>query len=144
MKPKTAPENSLASVGHPAPAMQRDTPQRRAIRQTLSDAARPLSPVEILESARATAPKLSLATVYRTVNGLVAEGWLSIVELPGEYQRYERAGKGHHHHFHCRSCDGVFDLQGCPDNIGRMLPSGFTMESHEVILYGVCKGCKRG
>ena len=33
------------------------------------------------------------------------------VEIPGQMPRYERADKGHHHHFVCRVCGGVFELE---------------------------------
>ena len=72
--------------------MQRDTRQRRAIRAVFQDSARPLSPEEVLQAAQAEAPTLGLATVYRNLKGLVEEGWLVPVALPGAAPRYEPAG----------------------------------------------------
>ena len=124
-----------------APAMQRQTRQRDAIRAALAAAARPLSPQELLNAARRALPALGIATVYRTVKALLAEGALHTVELPGAPARYELAGKRHHHHFHCRACDGVFEVEACPAGIRRLLPGGFRLERHEIILYGLCAGC---
>ena len=121
--------------------MQRQTRQRDAIRGALAAAARPLSPQEVLSAARRALPGLGIATVYRTVKALLAEGALHTVELPGAPARYELAGKRHHHHFHCRSCDGVFEVEACPACIRRLLPGGFRLEGHEIILYGLCAGC---
>ncbi len=121
--------------------MQRQTRQRDAIRGALAAAARPLSPQEVLSAARRALPGLGIATVYRTVKALVAEGALHTVELPGAPPRYELAGKRHHHHFHCRACDGVFEVDACPAGIPRLLPGGFRLERHEIILYGLCAGC---
>lgn len=122
--------------------MHRQTRQRDAIRSALAEAGRPLGPQEILAAARAAHPRLGIATVYRTLKALLAEGWLRVVELPGAAARYEVAGKGHHHHFHCRACDGVFEVEACPDGIRALLPGGFRLEAHEIILYGRCAGCE--
>lgn len=121
--------------------MERDTQQRRAIRAVLRDAGRPLSPQEILDLARGSSPGLGTATVYRTLKGLLEEGWLAAVEVPGEPPRYELAGKGHHHHFHCRRCGRLYELEGCPEDLARLTPSGFSLEAHEIVLYGRCLGC---
>lgn len=121
--------------------MQRQTRQREAIRAVLADAGRPLGPQEILAAVRRELPALGIATVYRTVKGLLDEGWLRPVELPGAPARYEIAGKGHHHHFHCRACDGVFEVDACPAGIRSLLPERFRLERHEIILYGVCASC---
>lgn len=120
----------------------RSTRQRAAIQQALRDADRPLSPQEVLTGARTRVPQLGIATVYRNLKRLVDDGWLATVELPGAAARYEVAGKAHHHHFHCRSCDGVFEVDACPGSLRDLTPPGFTLESHEVVLYGLCVGCE--
>jgi len=121
--------------------MSRDTRQRRAIRSAIERLDRPLSPQEVLESAQADAPGLGLATVYRTLNSGVDEGWLAAVPLPNEPTRYEPAGKGHHHHFHCQACGRVFEIEGCPGRLRGLVPEGFEMTGHEVTLYGRCAQC---
>ena len=123
--------------------MHRNTRQRDAIRDALAAAGRPLSPLEILGAARESQPGLGLATVYRTIKALVESGAVHAVELPGAAARYELAGKHHHHHFHCRRCDGVFEIEACPAGIPRLLPRGFRLERHEIVLYGLCAGCGR-
>ncbi len=123
--------------------MHRDTAQRRAIRQVFREAARPLSPGEILEGARRFVPNLGIATVYRSVRGLTEEGWLVPVEVPGEPHRYELSGQDHHHHFTCRQCGRMFDFDGCPKDLARLVPAGFVMEDHEVFLYGRCADCRK-
>lgn len=52
-----------------------------------------MTPREVLDEARGNVPNMGIATVYRTVKALVEEGWLSPVEMLGQPQRYERAGK---------------------------------------------------
>jgi Fur family transcriptional regulator, ferric uptake regulator len=121
--------------------MDRNTRQRQAIRQIFEETDRPLGPQEVLQAAQAYIPGLGIATVYRTLKALLTEGWLVAVELPGEAQRYEIAGKDHHHHFRCRACDRVFEIEGCFTNLQRLAPRGFQLEKHEVVLYGMCDAC---
>jgi len=121
--------------------VQRDTAQRRAIRKAFSTLNRPLSPQEILEAAQAQVPNMGLATVYRTVKHLTESRDLIVVDVPGEPQRYELAGKEHHHHFSCRQCGRMFEMDGCPGDLERLVPRGFIMEDHEVFIYGRCREC---
>lgn len=121
--------------------MQRDTQQRRAMRETLERADRPLSPRELLEATKRKVPGIGLATIYRNLKALEDQGWLEVVRMPGQPSRYELAGKGHHHHFLCRSCDGAFEVVGCPGDLAPLTPAGFRLESHELLLYGLCQDC---
>ena len=123
--------------------MERNTRQRDAIHTVIKTAGRPLSPHEVLEGARAIVAALGLATVYRNLKLLVAEGVLQAIDLPGESPRYEMAESAHHHHFQCRTCNRVFDVPGCPGDLHRLAPRGFSVEHHEVTLYGRCRDCGR-
>jgi len=121
--------------------MERNTRQRGAIRDAIAQADRPLLPQEVLEAARHDVPGLGIATVYRNLKVLLEEGKLQAVTLPGENQRFELVGHQHHHHFQCRRCQRVFDVHACPGDLSRLAPQGFTVEDHELTLYGRCKGC---
>ncbi|MDX6770534.1 MAG: transcriptional repressor [Elusimicrobiota bacterium] len=125
-----------------APAA-RDTAQRRSIRAALEEAGRPLGALEVLGAAKAGAPGLGIATVYRNLKALVAAGEVTAVELPGEAPRYEFAGKEHHHHFLCAACDKVYELGGCLGGLKELLPRGFKLGSHELLLHGTCASCSR-
>lgn len=121
--------------------MARNTRQRHVIRQVFEEADGPLRPQDVLRASQVYAPRLGIATVYRTLKAFVEAGWLGVVELPGETARYEKAGKGHHHHFRCRTCHRIFDIAGCPPNMQQLLPRGFRLEGHDVVLYGRCTAC---
>ena len=123
--------------------MERDTRQRRAIRKVIEHGDRPMSTQEVLDAAQDAVPSLGMATVYRTIKSLVAEGLVKPVDLPGEAPRYEPAGKHHHHHFHCRACNKVFEIEGCPKDIQHLTPRGFQLEAHELTLYGACSACAK-
>lgn len=121
--------------------MERATRQRDAIRQALEAAGRPLLPAEILAAAQAEVPALGMATVYRNLKQLLEAGEIQTVDLPGEAPRYESAGHQHHHHFSCSSCHRVFDVHACPGDMQKLAPAGFTVEGHELTLYGRCGEC---
>ena len=120
---------------------RRSTSQRRAIREAIEYADRPLDANEVLTAASAEVDNQGIATVYRTLKLGVEEGWLQPVELPNAPTRFEMAGKKHHHHFECRLCQRVFEVHGCPGNIKPLVPAGFSLEDHELILYGLCAEC---
>ncbi|KNZ34571.1 MAG: Fur family transcriptional regulator [Methylibium sp. NZG] len=121
--------------------MERNTRQRQAIYDAVAEAARPLLPQEVHGAAQALVPGLGIATVYRTLKALVEEGGLRTVTLPAENARYELAGHQHHHHFQCMQCQRVFDVHACPGDLSRLAPAGFTVEDHDLTLYGRCNDC---
>ena len=121
--------------------MERSTKQRSAIREAIESANRPLSPAEILRAASKHVSGMGMATVYRTIKAMTGDHQIVSIEMPGEPARYEIAGKEHHHHFSCRACGKVFEVEGCPGDLSALAPPGFEAESHEVILYGRCVTC---
>ena len=122
-------------------AKPRNTKQKEAIRDAFLVDDRPLSHDEVLELAKKKVKGISIATVYRNIHGLIEEKWLMPVEVPGGATRYERAGKGHHHHFKCDTCGRLFELQGCGVRLKPKLPRGFRATGHELFLYGMCASC---
>jgi Fur family ferric uptake transcriptional regulator len=120
---------------------RRTTRQKEAIKAVLKQHDRPLLPDEIHQLALQTVPTVGIATVYRSLKNLMENGQVCCVEIPGQPPRYEDTEKGHHHHFHCRACDGVFDLQKCVEGLKKLAPPGFKVTDHEIILYGLCKQC---
>ncbi|MDH3215456.1 MAG: transcriptional repressor [Candidatus Krumholzibacteria bacterium] len=121
--------------------MPRKTQQRNAVQRVLADANRPLSAQEVFEAAQDFATGLGIATVYRNLKMMVREKRLVLVSLAGEPNRYELAGKAHHHHFHCRDCNRVFEVPECTSDLRRMTPDGFLLDSHDLVLYGKCREC---
>ncbi|RZU35487.1 Fur family transcriptional regulator [Edaphobacter modestus] len=113
----------------------RKTRQKEAIRAAFLEADRPLSPDEALALAQRRADALSLGTVYRNISSLVDDKWLTTVQVPGCPARYEVAGKAHHHHFQCRRCGAVHELEGCDVPRKPHLPRGFKYLDHDFFVY---------
>jgi len=121
--------------------MERNTRQRDAILSVISEAGRPLSTQEVLLAGQAVVPSLSIATVYRTLKDLAAEGWILPVKLPGEADRYEMTRMGDHYHFKCSSCSKVFDIHEKLKKTTLLAPRNFVIEKYDLILYGRCNEC---
>ena len=121
--------------------MKRTTQQREAICTVLINTVGPLSPLEIQKLARVAVPNIGIATVYRALKALVADGLIIQIDIPGKTPRWELARKSHHHHFLCRSCDKLFEIHGCPADLKHLLPEGYVLEKHYILLEGQCDDC---
>lgn len=121
--------------------MERTTRQRRALSRILAEAGRPLNAIELLDLARLEVPGIGQATVYRTLKDLIKHDEAILVEIPGAVPAYEHSHRGHHHHFHCTVCTKIFEVDGCVPGIEGIVPSGFQLTGHEIILSGRCVNC---
>ena len=146
-----APAGSASSRGAASPgageggaAGERRTRQREAIRAALAEHVAPMGPKELLEAAQKRVGGLGLATVYRAIKAMADDGEIVRVDVPGGAPRYELAGKAHHHHFHCRTCERVYEVEGCPGDLAAMLPRGFALFGHDLMLFGLCAACAKG
>jgi len=110
----------------------------------LSHSGGPMSANELWEHLRSTKSQgsIGIATVYRSLRKGVEDGDLVPVELESGSVRYESARLKHHHHFLCSECSRAFDVEGCVNNLEKLLPSGFEMTRHEILLYGRCADCR--
>jgi Fur family ferric uptake transcriptional regulator len=121
--------------------MERNTQQRQAIIAVFEKARRPLTVQEVLELAQKRCPGLGIATVYRNLKALVTEERLEAVDLPGGMVLYELPRSLHHHHFSCVKCLKVYDIDVCGLNFQKLIPKGFQLREHELLLSGFCSGC---
>ena len=97
---------------------------------------------QIYEKVRRQIPNISLGTVYRNLQKLVAEGKLQVLTL-GRTQHFDPL-VDQHQHFICQNCQRVYDI--FLDSDEKILPSslprkGFTVTSHQLAIYGNCKFC---
>jgi Fur family transcriptional regulator, peroxide stress response regulator len=89
-------------------------------------------------------PKVSLGTVYRNLQKLVADKKLQVLML-GRSQRFDPL-IGRHQHFICEKCGRIFDV--LVDTEKEIKPAklphaGFKVTSHQVAFYGTCNSCRR-
>lgn len=122
--------------------MERKTKQRRIIQEVFKKEARPLNPSEVHTLARQQLPTIGIATVYRTIRDLEREGKITSVDIPNKGLYYEASRTEHHHHFHCRVCQRIYEIECTLPTEAQVLRNGFYVEDHEVVYHGVCAACR--
>jgi Fur family transcriptional regulator, ferric uptake regulator len=102
---------------------------------------------ELVARVRKDDPRVSLATVYRTMKLLAECGLASARQFGDGQTRYEAAaGREHHDHLICRICGDIVEfsndrIEALQDAIAKH--HGFEVESHKLELYGRCAQCRR-
>jgi Fur family ferric uptake transcriptional regulator len=104
-----------------------------------------LTAQEIFDELRSSGRRVGIASVYRILDLLTAEGLVQRIELGSGTARYEPiAPGGHHHHLVCDSCGKVeaFEDNALERALTRVEEqSGFTVAGHDVVLHGACGHC---
>ncbi|WP_085863461.1 Fur family transcriptional regulator [Pseudooctadecabacter jejudonensis] len=121
----------------------RMTDQRRTIAGVLEDAQDHPDVEELYARASAKDPRISLATVYRTVKLFEESGILEKHDFGDGRARYETAGGEHHDHLIDLQTGDVIefidpDIEALQEKIAEKL--GYTLKGHRLELYGVKKG----
>ena len=99
---------------------------------------------QIYDRVRKQLPSISLGTVYRNLQKLVADEELQVL-MRGRSQHFDPLVEKHQH-FICESCDRVYDvvLQNQKDIEPVKLPhEGFRVTSHQLAFYGICRHCSK-
>jgi Fe2+ or Zn2+ uptake regulation protein len=123
----------------------RITAQREAILAIIRQHEGHLSADEICDLARRKVPRLSLSTVYRTLDLLKGMDLISELQLAGDHSRYE-AQSPEHQHLVCLSCGRVVEFQcGHCRAVHQRLASehGFSITGGRVEIFGYCEECAR-
>ncbi len=120
------------------------TPQRIAIAEAL-DAYGHLSVEQLYNLLKKKFNSLSLATIYKNINIMMENAFVSEVKLPEQKSVYELT-KEAHAHLRCNSCHQVWDIHLDLDEIvnSASKDSSFKIESANLVLSGVCPQCQRG
>jgi len=85
----------------------RITPQREMIVEALAKAGDHVTAEEIFEAVKDRSSAVNIATVYRTLDTLVAEGLVCRTSLHGGQSVYVTQSHGAHIHLICRNCGAV-------------------------------------
>jgi Fur family ferric uptake transcriptional regulator len=122
----------------------RMTPQRLAILQVIQESQGHLSASDIFERAGRLLPGVTEATIYRTLDFLVAQGIALIAHIGSGRIVYESA-EHKHHHLICRKCGESVavtqgDLQLVYDYLERV--TGYQMDATHVTFFGLCPACQ--
>ena len=114
---------------------RRPTRQRAAVAAALADVEEFRSAQELHALLRETGEKVGLATVYRTLQSMAADGAV-----------YRACSTGHHHHLVCRGCGRTVEVEGPAVEAWAERVSaahGFTEVRHTLEIFGTCAACAR-
>jgi Fur family ferric uptake transcriptional regulator len=121
--------------------------QRDRIVETFLAMGGHVSVEELVARVRRIDPRISVATVYRTMKLLAESGVALPRQFGGGQTRYEAAtGKRHHDHLICTVCGEIVEfanerIESLQELVARR--HGFEVESHKLELYGRCARCRR-
>lgn len=137
----------LSDQGH------RLTTTRRAILEQMNRYIQPFSSEQLFRDLGGDSGPIGRATIYRTVDLLVEDGWLARVHWSASKETsaanehaYVPVEPGHHHHMVCRICGAVIAFEGCDlDSLlgGLARRLNFRVEGHWLEVYGLCQLCQR-
>ena len=89
-------------------------------------------------------PTISKTTIYNTLNALLEKGMIHAITITGTETRYDHKVSPHHH-FLCKRCGKIIDIEICCPNIEKMSEYGHNVEEIHGYIKGTCKTCiKRG
>jgi Fe2+ or Zn2+ uptake regulation protein len=121
------------------------TPQRRVVAEVLDGEHVHLSAESVHLRSQQRLPEISLATVYNTLNELVAMGEVLEVSTGTGPKRYDPNVREHHHHIVCTTCGDVRDVH--PGGAGGLQlddadRAGFDVERVDIVFRGRCGTCR--
>ncbi len=120
----------------------RVTPQRCAVYANLLSRADHPTVEQLLRDLNQSFPISSQATVYSSLQALQNAGLVREVLLDEGVSRYD-ANVTPHHHFRCRSCGSIEDIDwsALPLLSLEALRPGLKAEGYEVTVHGMCDRC---
>ncbi len=90
-------------------------------------------------------PEISLATVYNTLNELVAMGEVLEISGAGGAKRYDPNARLEHHHLVCTSCGDLRDVfpRGRSElDLAASDRHGYELKGVDIFFRGICPDCQ--
>ena len=134
------------STAPPATEPRRVTRQRAALATALDSADAFLSAQELHARLSEEGTRVGLATVYRNLQAMAADGEIDVLRTDDGEQLYRWcARREHHHHLVCRDCGRTVEIDGptvetWAHAVGE--EHGFSDIGHTIELWGVCSACR--
>ena len=120
------------------------TRQREAVYEYLSSVAHHPTAEEVFLNVKRDLPKISLATVYKNLEALVACEAITKLSYGDGSARYD-IRTDHHYHTRCLGCGRMWDLEAARGKSALELikaQPGFTVSDFRLELLGHCQDCK--
>jgi Fe2+ or Zn2+ uptake regulation protein len=100
---------------------------------------------EVFMHVRRREARVSIGTVYRNLDRLVADGRLRVRQIGGQ-RRYD-SNTATHAHLHCTRCDRLIDIPWRDEEGVGLHPVvqelGFRVEDQILELQGMCAACQK-
>jgi Fur family ferric uptake transcriptional regulator len=146
-RPVEAAEVRAALDAHLARLGLKHSRQRELVAEVFFDTGGHVAVEALIQEVRRADPRVSPATVYRTMK-LLAECGLAVPrQFEGGQTRYEpAAGRPHHDHLICTVCGEIVEFanERIETLQARVASShGFEVQSHKLEVYGRCGRCRR-
>ncbi|MBA7525054.1 Peroxide operon regulator [subsurface metagenome] len=128
-------------------ARMRVTKQRALILEIIRRGQGHLDADEVYRQAREKQPRLSLSTVYRTLQLLKKLGLVEEVHFDEAHHHYEVKPPSEHHHLVCLGCGRVIEFSyPLTRYVKRNVPEAkdFEVVDAEVRMTGYCPRCRQG
>ena len=125
-------------------AGRRPTKQRAAVAAVLADVEEFRSAQELHALLRDGGAKVGLATVYRTLQAMAADGAIDMLRTDDGEAVYRACSTGHHHHLVCRECGKTVEVEGpAVERWAKQVSEehGFTDVQHTLEIFGTCADC---
>ncbi len=124
---------------------KRVTPQRQLLLRIIQRSESHLDADEIYRQAKQHDPRISLSTVYRTLNLLKELDLVEEVHFNEDHHHYELAADTIHHHLVCTECGRIMEFQSpLVDDLRAELQQeyGFVPERLQIDGVGRCQECQ--
>ena len=120
------------------------TPQRREIIKLLARDMTHPGAMDILRKVRKTVPKISMSTVYYTLDMLKKEGLIRELEYYDTDNRYD-VNVSDHINLVCTRCRKIIDFTGNVPSFSKAVEkeTGFKPASMRFEYYGICRNCAK-
>lgn len=121
------------------------TEQRAAVFDFLRSVAYHPTAEEVYLAIKKQLPKVSLATVYKNLEALIAAGVASKLNYGDGSARYD-IRTDHHHHLRCLQCGRMWDFEASENSAwlkSLKSPAGFQVSDYRLELVGHCRDCRR-
>jgi Fur family peroxide stress response transcriptional regulator len=98
---------------------------------------------QVFDRALARDPRLSMATVYNSLNFLTGGGYIRRLDSGEDGTRYDGI-LAHHDHLICRQCGNIEDVDLLPSDRNRFTTlAHFQVEEVSLRVTGLCGNCRK-
>jgi Fur family ferric uptake transcriptional regulator len=124
----------------------RNTSQRALILEIVHRGGGHLDADEVYRQARLKQPRISLSTVYRTLQTMKRLDLIEEVHIDETHHHYEVKRPGEHHHLVCIGCGKVIEFRyPLTAKVKKNVPKArdFEITGSEIRITGYCSSCKK-